>query len=741
MKKFKLFVVWTIDTVDTIKLAKLLKNVEFKSTWAGQTCVKAALVPCGFDIEATENFMYIWTFTIKYVTIIGYTWDDFRKLLEMLKTVLGLGKRTKEVTHRKDDKNGKWKAGDITEETSAPYVLPIFIHNLIYEYSFMRSEFLFNDVFFLDKPKKKTLEDGTVVELPQRNPLYLLDDHFFYIDSYKVCPKSLEKVALAFCDTHKKTGDLDYSVERNTEDAKHLTKEELDYCICDTRILSEFAQVVFDKYFIPYGKLPLTQNQIVESAIHRQYLKMDTKEKEKMNKYLNSISLTQHQYALIRRDGFRGGKVGSSQRHVAGRIIYGDANSFYGSSILHGYYPITEFRDITDRVKNYEDMIPHLAIKCCAMRLKFYNLRVKHKWLTYDGLRQVVRYMPDGSKPRRDEKDKVLEEDAKVLDESVETSKHNGDKILSAKCITTSLTEIDFELYQKIYDWEKFEILEFQTAQRGELPQYILDAMIEFYKAKAEKKKAGIRGPEYEATKVLVSNVFGAMIKKISTELLEGSEYDWWEATLDKELKPQWGVWISAHCRKTLIDLIIELGQRAWLYSDTDSLYILAEYGEDCIIEAYNSEQRARNKAICEKYGLDYNIFDDLGCFEDDGKEIVHFKTLGPKSYMYMTSDGHFEFVMSGMPEKFFWDAYDATHKKRTEKEVFDFFSKDTEITYVRKKIIFVDEEQTKEINGMMMTSKSGAIIKPDIIHGTLSTIATRVALEGMMDELEDYRV
>jgi len=732
MKKFNLYVVWTIDKVDTIKLARLLKNVEFKSTWAGKTCVKAALVPCGFDIEATENFMYIWTFTIRYVTIIGYTWDDFRKLLEMLRVVLGLGKRTREVKHRKADKNGKWAAGETTEETSAPYVLPIFIHNLIYEYSFMKNEFEFYDIFFMDKKK--------------RNPLYLLNEHFFFIDSYKVCPKSLEKVALAFCSTHKKTGDLDYSVERNTEDAKHLTKEELDYCICDTRILAEFAQVVFEKYFLTYGRLPLTQNQIIESAIHQKFLALE--DKDAMMKYLHNISLTQHQYGLIRRDGFRGGKCGSSQRNVVGKIIYVDANSFYGSSIMHGYYPITKYRDITSRVHTEEDMKPHLAVKCCQMRLKFFDLKVKKKWLTYDGPRQVVRYMPDGSKPREDEKGHIIEEDRKELDKCLEVAKHNGGKILSAKCITVSLNEIDFELYQKIYNWTKFEILEFQVAQRGELPSYIIDAMKEFYEAKARLKKAHIKGPEYQCTKILVSNIFGAMVKKISTELLDGLEIEWWHETLDKELKPQWGCYVSSHCRKVIFDLIMELGPRSWLYTDTDSLFFLAENGEECVIEAYNASVRAKNKEMCEKYHLDYNLFDDLGVFEDDDRHIIHFKTLGPKSYMYLEENGHYEFVMSGIPEKFFWEAFQKKYGKsydeltlEDEDDVFEFFETDTQITYIRNKIIFVDKEETKEINGMMMTSKSGAIIRPEIITGTLSRVADRIALESMMDEIEDDRV
>lgn len=704
----------TIDKLDTIRLEKLLKDTKFKATWVGPNLVNCALVPCGFDIETTRQFMYIWTFSIKNLTIIGYTWDDYKKLLDMLQQVLKLGKHITEVHHRKDNKDGKWKAGDVTEEISAPFILPIFIHNLVFEYSFMKSEFSYENVFCLDKDN--------------RNPLYLLDEHFLYIDSHKVVPKKLADVAKAYCTTQKAVGDLDYTIDRNTDDAKNLSNEELKYCVCDTRILVELAEFIFNNYFIPYGRLPLTQNQIVKAAIHKKHLDMDKDEKEKLDKVVKDQTISQLVYKLVRRDGFRGGFCGSSGRDVIADIIYGDEASAYFSAIMHGYYPCTRYTDITDRVHTEKEINRHCKVKCCQMRLKIYNLRCKTKFIKYESLKKVVRFLEDGTRPltRKEKRDCI-----KV---------NKQQKIVSAQCIGVSLNEIDWELYKKLYTWDKVEVIHFETAVRGELPKYVIDAAIEFYTKKATLKKAGIRDARYESAKVLVSNIFGAMVQKVSDELVDGDKDTWLAEMLDEELKPQWGCYVSSHARKVLIDLILALGPNTWLYSDTDSVYFIKTDKTMEILEKYNIEQKAKNKAMCEKYSLDYNIFDDLGCFDGDSKHIVHFKTLGPKSYLYMEADGSYHFVMSGIPEEYFWAAYDAKYDERTEEQVFEFFEANTEITYIRKKLKFVDEETTEVINSMTMTSKSGAIIVEEKIVGELCTVVEKIAAESAIREMEDRR-
>ena len=252
-------------------------------------------------------------------------------------------------------------------------------------------------------------------------------------------------------------------------------------------------------------------------------------------------------------------------------------------------------------------------------------------------------------------------------------------------------------------------------------------------------KKAGIKGPKYESAKTLVSNIFGCIVKKLQDDLIKSPEAKWWADQLDNIIKPQWGVYVTDHARKVLIDLIVKLGD-AWLYSDTDSLFFVKTAATEKLLEEYNFSQKAKNAAMCQRYNLDFNLFDDLGCFDSDSKHIIHFKTLGPKAYIYMTADEEFKFVMSGISEKYFWEAYDKVYDERTEEHVFEFFESDTQIVYKRKKLVYVDEETTEVINDMTMTSKSGAIVKEETIIGSLRDINTKIALEKMLIKAVDKR-
>lgn len=94
-------------------------------------------VLCSFDIETTrlpeieQAFMYIWQFAIYFLeddeidVIIGRTWDEFNMLLENLSN---------------DDNEAKYL---------------IFVHNLSYEFQFLRSIHTFNpDEVFAVKSRK-----------------------------------------------------------------------------------------------------------------------------------------------------------------------------------------------------------------------------------------------------------------------------------------------------------------------------------------------------------------------------------------------------------------------------------------------------------------------------------------------------------------------------------------------------------------------------------------------------------
>lgn len=669
--------------------------------------INLALVPCGFDIECYKQYMYIWTLTIKELTIIGYTWDEFKMTMKTIQKALELFRERKTVKHRDGTEEEKCKAAKL---------LPIYIHNIKYEWSFMKSQINITcEPFFMDK-------NG-------HDPLYfIMDDMSIFIDSYKVYPLKLEEVAKAYCKTKKLVGDLDYKKPRNIDDAKHLTEEELDYCCHDTIILSELMQHTFDNYIIPYGKLPMTQNMIIKAIISDSYKsELDSMSDKEQKEFINSLkrmSLDQDQYKLIRRDGFRGGYVQSSECDCDLPVGYGDLTSAYCTAIIHEEFPMTKYTLRRD-VKT-EDDIDYYADKfCCQMRLKIYGLKSSgDKLVKYENVSNVLRYMPDGSVP-------VSKEDFRQARRSVLTTKSG--RIFEAGCIVVSITDIDWKLYKKCYKWDKVEVLELQTSMRGPLPDYIKKAAIRLYEKKAKLKKAGVRDSEYFSAKTLVSNIFGAMVQRLEKDLVDGDESKWWAKTLDSQLKAQWGVYVTAHVRKVLVEMIFALGKNHWLYSDTDSVYYILDDDSRKVVAMYNTKMKAKNAIMCKKYGLDYKVFDDLGCWDDDNKHIVHFKTIGPKAYLYETKEGELKLTLAGIPEEYFWKAF-ADSK---EKDVFKFFEPTTKIHYIKRDLRYV-EDTDDVINGMPVHCDTGCIIEEKDIYGPIGDVQEIAAFMTIAQDMAD---
>lgn len=734
----------TIDSVTEKLLKETVKDYEILNTKTGykhNNSVNMALIPAGFDIESYKQYMYIWTFSICDLTVIGYTWTDFRYLLALLKKTFDLGKKSQTIHHRDGTKTIKNKASK---------VLPILIHNIKYEWAFMCHEVEVSEKpFFFDKAKK--------------NPLnVLIYDSFMLIDSYKLFPMSLAKVAKAYCKTQK-THDLDYKKPRNVDDAKKLTEKELNYCCNDTRILVELADFVFDNYFRKYHKMPYTQNQMVKMVIKDSYknemAKLSKAEQTNYMKMLNRLTLSQKQYKLGRRDCFRGGSCCSSYSETDDKdsVEYHDLTSAYCGSICHDYYPMSAPSLPTmPFYAMHEKEIDYYTKKfCCQMQIKIYNLKsIGDKFFKYETYHNVVPYMPDGSEPRKDEKGHILREDSRIMSRSIEVDDANH--IWKAACIVVSLTEIDWEIYKKVYTWDKLEVLDFMFETRGDLPDYVKKAALKLYGHKSALKKASKTStPEYMSAKTLVSNVFGAMVQQVDKNLVNGSENEWLHHMLDQILKPLWGVYVAAHTRRKLVNMILTLGKDYWLYSDTDSIYNLKTTETTKLFKDYNNKIKLKNAILCEKYDLDFKLYDDLGCWDDESRKhlsIKHFKTLGPKQYLYFYTDdkhqhGDWKLVLAGISEEYFWEAYATkypvckiTDKENEIKRIFDFFEKSTEIVYKRNIMTFVHD--TKDIvNGVEVYCKDGAIIEEKTIKGTIGIVSEAVAMLALADEMDDTRV
>lgn len=173
--------------------------------------VKYYNIPAAFDIETSSFYqdgivipenkraiMYIWMFGIGDLVTYGRTWEEFDVFLQGLNIVLDLHENRR---------------------------LLVFVHNLPYEWQFMRKHFDWSTVFFLEDRKPVKARLGGI---EFRCSLKLSGG------------KSLAKVGkdLQHHKLEKKVGDLDYNLIRSP--ITPLTEKELGYCEYDIRVVNAY---------------------------------------------------------------------------------------------------------------------------------------------------------------------------------------------------------------------------------------------------------------------------------------------------------------------------------------------------------------------------------------------------------------------------------------------------------------------------------------------------------------------
>lgn len=183
--------------------------------WNGNGKVKYLNLPCAFDIETTSTFtddeetdkvafMYTWQFgyyaDTSYNMIMGRTWESFCDLISSISANLDLSNERR---------------------------LIVYVHNLAFEFAFMREHFNWANVFFAD----------------YRKPIYALTSNFVeFRCSLKLSGgKSLATVGKELAvPVEKMVGDLDYSLLRGPQTP--LSEAELHYCEQDIAVVLQYIR-------------------------------------------------------------------------------------------------------------------------------------------------------------------------------------------------------------------------------------------------------------------------------------------------------------------------------------------------------------------------------------------------------------------------------------------------------------------------------------------------------------------
>lgn len=574
-------------------------------------------IAAGFDIETTSTyiqeqktaFMYIWAFSIGVDSKVYYgrTWAEFIELIDELSIRFNL-----------DDE----------------FRLPVYIHNLGYEFQFFRKYFEWVDVFAVDerKPIKATCKQG--IE---------------FRDSYILSGYSLANTAknLVKYKVKKLVGDLDYDLIRTHKTP--LTKKEMAYCENDVLIITAYIQEQIDLYG-DVSKIPMTNTGRVRKYVRNEcYYDKKSHKKSSSGKYsryrriMKNLTLSPPTYTQMKR-AFMGGFTHSNAIHT-GKVLENvsglDFTSSYPSVMVSEKFPMSVFKEIKiDSMEQFNNCRNHFAL---VFDIQFINIRPKISHENY-----------------------ISESKCYTL----KGAKLNNGRVHSAEEITTTITEIDFEIIEQCYEWEEMGISNVKYAHKGYLPKAIIKSVLDLYQKKTELK--GVEGyeVEYMLSKGMLNSIYGMCVTDIvkdnsiytdewgveKVNIID--EIDDYNSSKNRFLYYPWGVWITAYSRRNLWTGIIAMGED-YVYSDTDSMKVLNYDNHINYFEKFNSLIYEKMLLMCAEMGFNEQLLNPktkqgevktMGLWDYEGLYPL-FKTLGAKRYM-VEDRGELHLTVAGLSKQ-----------------------------------------------------------------------------------------
>jgi hypothetical protein len=544
-----------------------------------------------FDIETTyikdieQSIMYVWAWQFgDKCTVIGRTWREFNDFAYMLSTVL------------KDDAK-----------------LVTFVHNLSYEFQFLRGIYKFTpeEVFAIKNRKVLKISMLNCIEMRC---------------SYMHANMSLDVYTHKMGAKHAKLSgaEFDYNVIRYPW--TDLSENELNYVVNDVYGLVEAIQIEMDHDNDNLYSFPLTSTG---------YVRRDAKKAMRFvsHKYIKNQLPDFRIYEMLR-EAFRGGNT-HANRYYAGIILdnvkSADITSSYPAKQVNCYYPVTEFMHIGGCT--FDDLIKLIKVrkKAVIMRVSMTNVRLKNKYWGSP-------YIP---------RDKTRNIRGGVYD--------NG-RVLEAEYLEISLTDIDLKIILSEYDFDDFVAMEVAHARYGKLPPMLIEETIKYFEAKTTLKDVEGQELHYMKSKNKLNSIYGMMAQDLVKQsvLFENEEFEEQEEDPEELLQKsnrkaflayQWGVWVTAHARQQLEEGI-RLAGEGFVYCDTDSVKYIGEIDWQQYNQKYIEQSKESGAVARDPSGkLHY-----MGTFEYEG-QYEQFITLGAKKYC-CTVDGKTLTTIAGVNKK-----------------------------------------------------------------------------------------
>lgn len=567
-------------------------------------------IPCVFDIEASSFYqnpntgevkatiddkidkgfekraiMYAWVFGINGRCVRGRTWDEFKDVL----------KKVHDFYH----------LACVNER----YMI-IYVHNLSYEFQYIRKLFEWHTVFCMS----------------ERKPLYAVtEDGFEFRCSYLLSGLGLAKVGenLLKYKVEKKVGDLDYSLLRHSETP--LDDKEWGYILNDGLVVMAFIEEEIERVE-SITKIPLTKTGYVRELAREYCFRGDGR--KLYNLQIKNLTMSKAEYDQFKRV-YAGGfthanstKVDKIYKNVASF----DFTSSYPTTLISEQYPMSSPRLI--EIKSKEDLENRLDKYACMFDLVINRLRSKVNYEHYISA------------------SKCWKLEYPVLD--------NG-RVVEAYKVGISLNEIDFKIIREMYEWDSLEFHNFRIMYKAYLPKPIIKLILDLYQKKTTLKGVVGKEEEYLNSKGMLNSIYGMCVTDPCKHVIGyvDNEYGITDNKSDLELINDyntsntrflfyaWGVWNTSYSRYNLFTGINEF-KDDYIYSDTDSIKVLNYEKHMNYINEYNKNITLKLKRCLKFYKLDYSLIcpktikgkeKPLGVW--DFEEVMdQFKTLGAKRYI-----------------------------------------------------------------------------------------------------------
>lgn len=660
--------IYTPEEIQTV-IDMHLKNAPLVSTRRNKKYIYYYNIPCAFDIETSSikdgdeerGFMYHWQLGLNGAVVLGRRWDEFLNVCQLISEQL---------------------------ELCEDRVLIIYVHNLAFEFQWIRKLFEWVEVFATDvrKPLKALSTLGIEFRCSMRLSGY-----------------SLKKVGdnLVNYPCRKMAGDLDYTLVRNS--LTPLSDKEKQYCINDVVVVMCYIQEQIEYNGGKITKIPLTNTGYVRRRCRDSCFGNNWNERRIYENFIASFTLDPLEYKLLKL-AYNGGfthananKVGKVCRDVRSY----DFTSSYPAVMVAEQYPMGKGKML--KVRSVEELKKLFSRHCVLIPVTYFNIQKREE-------------VPDTC---------ISESKCKITG----SSQANNGRVVYADKLTMVATDVDFQLIDRFYTYDACRVSSVIVYPKAYLPTKFVQVIATLYAAKTSLKGVEDKRIEYQHKKGEINAMYGMTGTNVVRDLIE-YEKEWEKEKADDEealnqiteynesrnrfLHYSWAVWITAYARRNLLEGVLECGED-YIYSDTDSIKLENWKHHEFYFKRYNREITEKIKRACFFHCLPEDTFSPktvkgiekpLGVWDFDG-DYERFKTLGAKRYM-TEQNGKVSLTVSGInKEKAIPWMQSVTESNSEMFEMFDFGLTVPADSSGKNTSVYIDEETVMRVTDYLGNSEN----------------------------------